>query len=49
MFTNTDLNKHVIDDKEEVDCLRGHDKDVEAAGGLVKTDTLMLTAELKSS
>ena len=43
------LSKHVIDDKEKVDSLRGHDKDVEATGRLVKTNTLKLTAELESS
>ncbi len=43
------LDKHVIDDEEEVDGFRGHDKDVKAAGRLVKTHTLKLTAELESS
>lgn len=43
------LDKHVIDDKKEVDGFRGHDKDVKAAGRLVKTHTLKLTAELESS
>ena len=46
---NSYLDKHVIDDEEEVNGLRGHDKDVKATGRLVETHTLKLTAELESS
>lgn len=43
------LNHHVIEDEEEVDGFRGHDKDVKAAGRLVQTHILQLGAELESS
>lgn len=43
------LDNHVIEDEEEVDSFRGHDKDVKATGGLVQAHTLELTAELESS
>lgn len=46
---NSYLDKHVIDDEEEVDGFRSHDKDVKATGWLVQTHTLKLTAELESS
>lgn len=46
---NIHLNKHVIDDKEEVDDFRCHDKDGKATGRLVKTHTLNLTAKLERS
>lgn len=41
------LDKHVVYNKEKVDGLGGHDKDVKAAGGLVKAHILKLTAELE--
>lgn len=44
---NIHLNKHVVNDKEEVDGFRGHDKDVKATGRLVKTHTLELAAVLE--
>lgn len=43
------LDKHVIEDEEEVNGFRGHDKDVKAAGRLVKAHALKLTAKLESS
>lgn len=41
------LYKHVVYDKEKVDGFRGHDKDVKATSGLVKTYILKLAAELE--
>jgi hypothetical protein len=32
---NTYLNIHIVEDKEEIDDLRCHDKDMESTGGLV--------------
>lgn len=46
---NVYLDNHVIEDEEEVDGFRGHDKDVKATGGLVQTHILELSAELESS
>lgn len=41
------LDKHVVYNKEEVDGLGGHDKNVKATSGLVKTHILKLAAELE--
>lgn len=43
------LNKHVVNNEQKVNDFRGHDKDVEAPSGLVKTDTVKLAAELESA
>lgn len=44
---NTHLDKHIVENEEKVDDLRGHDKNVKATRRLIDTDSLYLTTILE--